>query len=462
VRGRASLLALALVAAGCGASHTAAPPPVRTGPSGVVRVALSGLRWPLDPALAATRDETALARVVYSTPLRVDDRGRLRAGLCTRFWSADGFRRWRFRCRHAGAIAAELRRVAALQESASQWLFADASRIEARGPELSVELSHPWRRFPYALTAVAAAPRGVPGPFRVVSASRRRVVAARPRLRLVFTKLAPHAAAVAFRRGQVDEAPVPLGDLEAVRLDPALAGEVRARPLLAVDLFGFRMRGGPLADLPNTRRAYWLNADRQDYEALVPERAATAAYGLLPGGSSRGGAAAARAARSQIPSLPPTAVPVLVSRDPDRVYAAQLAISQWRELGLGPLVRPVREFERNLAAGAPTAWFDRVTATYPLSEALFGRLLLTRDGRNPWLAAGSQPERLLRRALAARNEDRLLRRADARLQAESAVVPLAYVVDARLVSRRLRGWRQDALGAVDYARVRAPAASPRR
>ena len=462
MRGRASLCALALLAAGCGASHTAAPPPVRTGPPGVVRVALSGLRWPLDPALAATRDETALARVVLSTPLRVDEQGRLRAGLCTRFASADGFRRWRFRCRHAAAIAAELRRVAALQRSPSQWLFADASRIEARGSTLTVALRHPWRRFPYALTAVAAAPRGIPGPFRVVSASPRRVVAVRPGLRLVFTKLAPHAAALAFRRGRVDEAPVPLGDLQAARLDRALAGEVRARPLLAVDLVAFRMRAGPLLGLPNTRRDFWLTADRQDYEALVPERAATAAYGLLPGASSRGGAAAARGARSQIPSLPPTALPVLVSRDPDRVYAAQLAVSQWRELGLGPSVRPQRDFERVLATGAPAAWFDRLTAPYPLDEALFGRLLLTRDGRNPWLAAGSEPEHLLRRALAARDEGPLLRRADERLQSKSAVVPLAYAVDARLVSRRLRGWRQDALGAVDYARVRAPAASPRR
>ena len=128
--------------------------------------------------------------------------------------------------------------------------------------------------------------------------------------------------------------------------------------------------------------------------------------------------------------------------------------------------RPVRpdaaRLRARLATGAPAAWFDRVAAPYPLDEALFGRLLLTRDGRNPWLAAGSQPERLLRRALAARDEAPLLRRVDDRLQAQAVVVPLAYAVDARLVSRRLRGWRQDALGAVDYAGVRAPAASPRR
>ncbi|MFL5939296.1 MAG: hypothetical protein ACJ75Q_03225, partial [Gaiellaceae bacterium] len=77
MRGRASLLALGLLAAGCGASHTAAPPPVRTGPPAIVRIALSGLVWPLDPALAETRDETALARVVFSTPLRTDAEGRL-------------------------------------------------------------------------------------------------------------------------------------------------------------------------------------------------------------------------------------------------------------------------------------------------------------------------------------------------------------------------------------------------
>jgi hypothetical protein len=205
-----------------------------------------------------------------------------------------------------------------------------------------------------------------------------------------------------------------------------------------------------------------LSADRQDYGALVPENAASAAYGLLPGASSRGGAAAARGARSRIPSLPPTAVPVVVARDPDLVYAAQLAVSQWRELGLGPLVRRVRGFQRVLASGAPSAWFDRLTAPYPLPEALLGQLLLPDDGRNPWLAAGSGPESLLRRALAARDEDPLLRRADDELQSSAAVVPLAFAVDARLVSRRLQGWRQDALGAVDYARVRAPAASPRR
>jgi len=40
-------------------------------------------------------------------------------------------------------------------------------------------------------------------------------------------------------------------------------------------------------------------------------------------------------------------------------------------------------------------------------------------------------------------------------------VPVAWVVDARLVSPRLRGWREDTLGDVDYSAVRSLASSRR-
>jgi hypothetical protein len=35
----------------------------------------------------------------------------------------------------------------------------------------------------------------------------------------------------------------------------------------------------------------------------------------------------------------------------------------------------------------------------------------------------------------------------------AAIVPVAWVDDARLVSRRLTGWREDALGDVDYTTI---------
>jgi hypothetical protein len=49
----------------------------------------------------------------------------------------------------------------------------------------------------------------------------------------------------------------------------------------------------------------------------------------------------------------------------------------------------------------------------------------------------------------------MLTRLDRELIEQGAVIPVAWVAGARLVSPRLTGWRQDALGNVDYTRVRA-------
>ena len=106
----APLAALALIAAGCGSHVSAKPQLPADGPSGVVRIALAHVLWPLDPARARTRDETVVARALFATPLRTDPRtGALRPGLCTS-WLPLGGGRWAFRCRHALEIAAELRR----------------------------------------------------------------------------------------------------------------------------------------------------------------------------------------------------------------------------------------------------------------------------------------------------------------------------------------------------------------
>jgi hypothetical protein len=43
---------------------------------------------------------------------------------------------------------------------------------------------------------------------------------------------------------------------------------------------------------------------------------------------------------------------------------------------------------------------------------------------------------------------------DAELRADARAIPIAWVTDARLVSRRLQGWHEDLLGDVDYSRVR--------
>ena len=382
-RRAAALVVLAAAAAGCGSSshqHVRALP--TGGPPDTIRVALADVLWPLDPRRARTRDEITLARMLFSTPLRTDASGRLRPGLCES-WRASGAL-WRLRCRHAGAIAAQLRR---------SGLVASA---RARNGVLTVR--SPDRNVLYRLTEVRAAPPGLPGPFRLVSASPTRVVAERTGVRVVVQKLAPYAALRRFRAGKLDEAPVPLGDIRAAKLDPQLARAVRVRRLLAVDSVVFSRR------LPaKLRRVYDDTADRADYQALVSEFQAPPAERLNERGqpSAAKAAVALRNAKRQIADLPKIAVRFAEPRDPTLVYGVNLLVASWRDLGLGPVVG---------ARGESS--FERLAAPYPKPEALdaYGRA--------------------------------------------HALVPIAWAVDARLVSPRLRGWQEDELGAVDYARVR--------
>jgi hypothetical protein len=399
-----------------------------------VRVALASFRWPLDPALAVGRDETALARTLWPTPLRIDAAsGRIVPGLCTAWQASPDFQEWRFTCRSAPSIAAALRRVVRLRDAPARWLFAGAERIAAESAtSLIVRLTFPWRRFPYALTNVAAAPRFVAGPFELVSGSPNRVVARRPGLTVVFQRMGAREAVHAFRRGEVDEAPIPVGDIVAARA--AFDSAVRTRKLLALDFVLFHRV--PLA----LRRVYWRTANRGDYEALIPQSEGAAAYGLI--GGERDPAAFRRAVEA-IPSLPRVRVRLGVPSDPVLRAGGRLLYAQWRDVGLGP----------QLAADdaeALDASFRRVIAAYPQAEAIPAELVL--DDRT---SSGDA----LPRALAANRQRADLERFDDALRKSALVVPVAWVVDARLVSPRLQGWREDVLGNVDYAAVRSLASS---
>ena len=385
-RRAAALAALALAATACGSARkTEAPSLPASGPPGIVRIGLAHLLWPLDPARARTRDEIVVARALFATPLRTDEAGHLRPGLCTS-WRPAG-RGWRLRCRHAAEIAQELRR-------------SRLASATARNGTLSISA-----RSPYVLTEVAAAPPGVPGPFRLISASPKRIVAERPGLRLDFRKLQPYAAARLFREGKLDEAPVPLGDLRADLRNPTLAPAVRVRRLLAVDLVHW-LRGSP-----ELRQVYDATADRADYQGLVPEFEAPPAETLnRPAPSARAAVLAATRARKKIASLPKVATRFQEPADQDLAYGLGLLVAAWRDIGLGAY----------FGHGRPDARFERILAPYPREEALSDAV----RGKT--------------------------------------VIPIAWAVDARLVSRRLDGWREDALGAVDYTRVRSLVRPPRR
>jgi hypothetical protein len=402
-----------------------------------VRVALTDFRWPVDPALARTSDDTTLVRTLYSTALRVDPAtGDPVPGLCRGWAAADGYRTWTFTCRSAPAIAAALRRVAQKQDAPLHWLFAGARIGAPSANRLVVRLPFAWRRFPYALTTVAAAPRSVAGPFRLVSGSPDQIVVRNPTLTVLFRRYTPRGAERAFERGEVDEAPVPEGELVATRV--RLGDAVQSRTLLAVDGVALRRL------LPVLRRVYWDTANRGDYADLVAESRGAAAPSVV-GTAKKVSPRAYRNALQAIRTLPRVRVRLGVPADGSLRDGARLLYGDWRDLGLGPLL--VTEPARSLDGS-----FERVTAAYPQAEAIPAALVL-RD------RLGSRD--LLLRALAANAQSPALARFDGDLRASARFLPIAWVADTRLVSPRLRGWSEDALGDVDYAAVRSLASSRR-
>ena len=398
----------------------------------MVRVALTAFRWPLDPALAAGRDETTLAGALYSTPLRTDPgTGAVAPGLCSAWAASAEFRTWVFTCRSAPAIAATLRRVQRLRTAPERWLFVGARVSAPTANRLVVRLPFSWRRFPYALTTVASAPRFVPGPFHLVSGSANRVVVRNATLTVVFRRYTSRGAERAFQHGDVDEAPVPPGDIAWSRA--RLGDVVHSRTLLGLDGVVFRKLATAL------RRVYWQTADRSDYAELVPESSGAAALSVVAA-SQKATPRAYRNAVKAIATLPRVQVRIGVPFDPVLRYGARLLYGEWRDVGLGP--RLVTE------PAAADGSFVRLVAAYPQAEALPAQLVLGEGVGSRALLAG---------ALAATEQRTALARFDDDLRASAQFVPAAWVVDARLVSPRLRGWREDAVGDVDYTAVTARA-----
>jgi hypothetical protein len=270
-----------------------------------------------------------------------------------------------------------------------------ASPLPVRGPQHTLRVALD----PYY--AEATVTRALAGPFLLVSRSRDRIVVARPGLTIVFRRLDPYAAVVAFRRGELDEAPVPQGEIRALQADDVLGPTLRTQTLAGVDAVVLDRR------LPSAvRRAYWLTAPRGEYQSLIPERVAPAAFRVGPGGDETS-AAEARRARASISDLPHMPVRLAVPNRPELVEAAEIPWAEWRQIGLPVTLVP---------GGRKTeARFVRATSL----EAVAG----------------------------------LRRQAGADTPEVALVVPLARVAEARLVSPRVRGWRMDAQGVVDYSRV---------
>jgi hypothetical protein len=186
---------------------------------------------------------------------------------------------------------------------------------------------------------------------------------------------------------------------------------------------------------------YRDTADRGDYEQLVSELNGSSSYGFL--GGEKADPARFRRALDAIPTLPRRTIRVFVPPVPALRAGARLLYAQWRDVGLGP----------QLSTALPAdASVERVLAEYPQEEAIPAELVLDNE---------LEPRAALLRALGATQQRRDLELVDQRLWTSARAIPISWVVDARLVSPRLEGWREDVLGDVDYSAVRSRASSRR-
>ena len=176
---------------------------------------------------------------------------------------------------------------------------------------------------------------------------------------------------------------------------------------------------------------------------MISELTGSSAYGFL--GGEKADPARFRRALDAIPSLPRRLIRIYVPPVPALRSGARLLYAQWRDVGLGPQLST----EPMLP---PHANLQRVLAVYPQEEAIPAELILRDE---------LKPRDALLRALGATQQRHDLELVDEGLWASARAVPIAWVVDARLVSPRLEGWREDVLGNVDYAAVRSRASSRR-
>ena len=350
----------------------------------MIRVALADLLWPLEPARAAHAGRARRRADAVRDPAAHGCRRAVAPGPVHELARRPA-RGWRLRCRHAGAIASNLRRQTAWRVSRARRAHASMVHRNAAGAAVAADR---------ARLRAARRARAVPADLGEPAADRGR---ARRRPRRVPQARAVRGAA-ALPRGQARRGAGPArrhpGDeaRPAARAPPCASGgcwrstrsasRSTSRPSCARST-----TTRPTA--PTTRRSCRSSRRRR------PRASPSAGSRAPPRPRSRcatraSGSRACRRSRSA--SRSPT--------DPTLAYGTNLLVAAWRDLGLGAVV------------GGEDARLERLAAPYPRA----GALTAAAKGRH--------------------------------------LVPIAWVADARLVSPRLRGWREDELGNVDYGRIR--------
>jgi oligopeptide transport system substrate-binding protein len=316
-----------------------------------------------------------------------------------------------------------------------------------------------------------AAPVGT-GPFRFERWDRRKeiVLAANddyfggvPRLRRIVYRIFPDEQSGAmfdeFRRGRLEDSPLPMQDY--ARLRATTVGTFVKRPMFSVRFLGLNTRAKPLTD-PRVRQALTSALDRETIVQESTHGRFLLARGVLPPGTlgynprlagygydrARARELLAQAGYPQGRGLPPLAIWSTVKLEPEHT----LILRDLAAVGVQAEFKYVTDwpqFSRMLAEGRLAifqyAWF----ADVPDPDNFLYRLFHSKSPRNYTGYSNPQLDELLRRGRHEGDEQRraeLYRRAEQMVMDDAVVIPFFHYTYERVFQPYVKSIEVSGLG----------------
>lgn len=305
----------------------------------------------------------------------------------------------------------------------------------------------------YTLTAIA--------PDGLVLTANERYWAGRPAITTVHivADLGGRSSVTAYEAGEIDYAPISEFDASWIRFNATLGPDLREQPSLSLEFLGFDTSRPPFDDV-RVRRAFALAVDWRSIVRLTTPTSNVAATGMVPIGIP------GRSATDFLPAHDPDAAraelaaagfpggrgfPAVTWLTGGSAYAAAILAEIERELGIvvafesmdfGPY------FER-LDADPPAIWTLAWVADYPGRNDFLGILLRSGATNNYARWGSAEFDAALDDALRATDPleaGAAFDRAEAIVQRDAPVVPLAYGTGWALSRDGLLGAGQNGLG----------------
>jgi peptide/nickel transport system substrate-binding protein len=310
------------------------------------------------------------------------------------------------------------------------------------------------------------------GPFRFERWDRRKeiVLAANddyfggvPRLRRIVYRIFPDEQSGAmfdeFRRGRLEDSPLPMQDY--ARLRATTVGTFVKRPMFSVRFLGLNTRAKPLTD-PRVRQALTSALDRETIVQESTHGRFLLARGVLPPGTlgynprlagygydrARARELLAQAGYPQGRGLPPLAIWSTVKLEPEHT----LILRDLAAVGVQAEFKYVTDwpqFSRMLAEGRLAifqyAWF----ADVPDPDNFLYRLFHSKSPRNYTGYSNPQLDELLRRGRHEGDEQRraeLYRRAEQMVMDDAVVIPFFHYTYERVFQPYVKSIEVSGLG----------------